>query len=89
MGVLAEYKLDGTTLPKMITLADGRHYEVEICGEPFRMEPEGGTGRMTVYPIRRAGGNTDKVETAPSNHRKEDFTYLFECSQRWYVLMKT
>ena len=28
--VVAEHKLDGTTLPKTIILADGRHFEVEI-----------------------------------------------------------
>lgn len=87
--VLAEYKLDGTTLPRMITLADGRRYEVEICGEPFSMDSTRETGKVTVYPIRRAGGSSDKAELAASDHRKGNLTYLFESSQRWYVLMKT
>lgn len=87
--VVAEYKLDGTTLPRMITLADGRRYEVEICGEPFSLSPTGETRKVTVYPIRRAGGNSDKAKFAASDHRKGNLTYLFESSQRWYVLMKT
>ena len=79
--VVAEHKLDGTTLPKTIILADGRQYAVEIGGEPFTMELTGEDGPVTAYPIHR-------TEVTTSKHEKGELTYLFECSKRWYVLMK-
>ena len=79
--VVAEHKLDGTTLPRMIILADGRQYSVEIHGEPFTMELAGEDGQVTAYPIQR-------TEAAPTKREEGELTYLFECSKRWYVLMK-
>ena len=81
MEVVAEHKLDGTTLPRTIILADGRHFAVEIHGEPFNMELAGEDMQVTAYPIQR-------TEAAATKHEKGELTYLFECSKRWYVLMK-
>ena len=81
MEVVAEHKLDGTTLPKTIILADGRQYSVEIHGEPFTMELAGEDGQVTVYPIQR-------TEAAAMKHEKGKLTYLFESAKRWFVLMK-
>ena len=87
--VVAEHKLDGSTFPKTIILADGRHFDVEIYGEPFRLELTGEDGQVTAYPIRRVTGNTQHAEIASSNQTKDGRTYLFESSKRWYVLMKS
>lgn len=87
--VIAEHKLDGTTLPKTIILADGRRYEVEIYRDPFSTELAGETEQVTVYPVCRAVEHSDDPEKAHLPPRKSDPTYLFECAQRWYVLMKT
>ena len=87
--VVAEHKLDGTTLPKTIILADGRHFEVEIHGEPFRLELCGEDGQVTAYPICRVTGDIHYAEIAAPCQNKSDQTYLFESSKRWYVLMKS
>ena len=64
--VIAEHKLNGTTLPRTIILADGRHYAVEIHGEPFTMELAGEDGQVTVYPIQR-------TEAVATKHEKGEF----------------
>ena len=87
--VVAEHKLDGSTLPKTIILADGRHFEVEMHGDPFRLELAGENGQVTAYPIRRVSGDMSHAEIAASSQNKDDLTYLFESSKRWYVLMKS
>ena len=87
--VVAEHKLDGSTLPRTIILADGRRYEVEIYKDPFSTELAGETELVTVYPIRRAAQHSEISEKLHSPQQKSDPTYLFECAQRWYVLMKT
>ena len=89
MEVIAEHKLDGTTLPKTIILADGRHFTVEIYGEPSAIELAGETRQVTAYPIHRADGDMDNAEIAAQKHKIGERTYLFESSKRWYVLMKT
>ena len=70
--VLAEHKLDGTTIPKEIHLADGRHYDVELARDPFADESWTGSIGCMIYPILVKGSKT----------------LLFDDGSKWYVLMK-
>ena len=71
--VPAEHKMDGSTIPKEIHLADGRHYAVELAHDPFSDESWTGSVSCMIYPVLVQGTKT----------------LLFDDGIRWYVLMKT
>ena len=85
--VVAEHKLDGGTYPVTIILADGRRYDVELARDPFSSDEDEGT--LTVYPIRVRGKQDRQSRTESAKNTDKDGTYLFECANRWYVLMKS
>ena len=72
VNVIAEHKLDGSTIPREIHLADGRKYHVELVRDPFSDESWTGSVSCTIYPILVMGTKT----------------LLFDDGRKWYVLMK-
>lgn len=83
--VITANKLDGSVVPKMVILADGREFEVEVYRDPIPAVFSDGEGRTIVYPIRKLDNCSANVSCTNAS---KSFLFQSEDHNRWYVLMK-